>query len=111
MINTRAIYSRSALSTAQKVLRDFNRTTIKKAEHKTQLENVRKMMYEYFYPINRWLFDPIYFSEFDRYKVNIETGKPKKELDCNLYYLLVRLNSIINDILRDIEAGEVDSEP
>ena len=85
-----------------KKVNDFNITTIKKAEHKTKLYEL-KQLYNELMPINRWLFDAENTFEWRQYKLNVEIGKKKKELDQNLRYCIIVISSELRKIRRDID--------
>ena len=85
-----------------KKVNDFNITTIKKAEHKTKLYEL-KQLYNELMPINRWLFDAENTFEWRQYKLNVEIGKTKKELDQNLRYCIIVISNELRKIRRDID--------
>lgn len=89
------MYNITEVNQAIKKVKKFNITTIKKNDHRDFMYYNFKELLEELMSINRFLFMPENFYELKRYKLNIDTGATKKELDGNIRRLKeVTLNQL-----------------
>ena len=93
------MYNRTEVKEAIEKVEKFNITTIKKKNHRDFMYYNFKGLLEGLMSINRFLFMPENFYELKRYKLNIDTGATKKELDDNVR----RLKEVILKHLKSIE--------
>ena len=82
-------------------VKNFNITVTTKAGHKSKLYEL-KQLYIDLMIINPYLFDPEYSYEWRQYKLNLETGRTKKDLDNNLRYCIITINKELQAILNDV---------
>lgn len=87
-------------------VRDFNITVTIKAGHKSKLYEV-KNLYNELMAINPYLFEAQYNYEWSQYKLNLETGRTKKELDNNLHRCIAYLHRQLKLIENDIYNNEI----
>lgn len=90
-------------------VKNFNITVTTKAGHKSKLYEL-KQLYIDLMIINPYLFDPEYNYEWKKYKLNLETGRTKKELDNNLKYCLLTINKQLHAILEDVYNNNIKFE-
>jgi len=93
------MYNITEVNQAIKKVEKFNITTIKKNDHRGFMYYNFKELLGELMSINRFLFMPENFYELKRYKLNIDTGATKKELDGNVR----RLKEVILKHLKSIE--------
>jgi len=103
------MYNKYEVKSMIEEIKQFNITTTKKVFHKTQFEEVRKILHKCM-SINSCLFEPEYFYSFSQYKISINCGETKKILDGKLKYCLNEILGQLYSILNVIETCEYDEE-
>jgi hypothetical protein len=88
-------YNLTQIRDAQQLLKNFNRTTTKKAQHQTQLYNLKLLVDANLYDINRYLFDSDHHYYIRNYSQAIFFNESKKELDRKLTRCI---ESLINEL-------------
>lgn len=81
-----------------KQAKDFNITTNKKIEHTWKCSEIQKLYYTCM-EVNKYLFDPEYSSEYNRYAQGIKYKETKKNLD---HYLYMCKKRIIQELIETI---------
>jgi hypothetical protein len=94
------------VNTAIQKVKQFPITTIKKKDHISKLYELKNLYDRELMPVNRLLFDAEYTFEWKQYKINLEIGKSKKELDANLKYCLTVIFRQLQSIKQDINLIE-----
>ncbi len=94
------------------IVKDFNRRTAKKKDHKQKIAEVKKLL-EIASKIHCILFNPDSFYSFKRYKENVELfyqKNTKEDLDHYLNYCVSSILTELNDIMNIAINYEWDKE-
>lgn len=83
------------------LVKQFNITTRTKAEHRTKLEEARKLLYEC--QKVHFMYDPEYNVGFNFYRQGITMWETKKKLDQHLNYFIISLRDDIKRHIVELE--------